>query len=43
MKNQTRVLKVAPLATCVLAGCNTIHGADKDIERGGENIQEQAR
>lgn len=25
------------------AGCNTIHGAGKDIERGGEKIQQQAK
>lgn len=25
------------------AGCNTMHGAGEDIERGGEKIQEQAR
>ena len=27
----------------VLAGCNTIQGAGKDIERGGEKIQDTAR
>ena len=26
----------------VLAGCNTIEGAGKDIERAGEEIQEEA-
>lgn len=26
----------------VLAGCNTMAGAGKDIERGGEKIQEKA-
>ncbi|WP_419195573.1 entericidin A/B family lipoprotein [Bordetella petrii] len=25
------------------AGCNTMEGAGKDIERGGEKIQQQAR
>ncbi|AUT45453.1 entericidin A/B family lipoprotein [Achromobacter sp. Marseille-Q0513] len=25
------------------AGCNTVEGAGKDIERGGEKIQQQAR
>lgn len=25
------------------AGCNTMHGAGQDIERGGEKIQESAR
>ncbi len=23
----------------VMTGCNTIHGAGKDIERGGEKVQ----
>ncbi|WP_415833366.1 entericidin A/B family lipoprotein [Kerstersia similis] len=26
-----------------LAGCNTVDGIGKDIERGGEKIQEQAK
>ena len=26
----------------VLAGCNTMEGAGKDIERAGEEIQDQA-
>ncbi|HTD89174.1 MAG TPA: entericidin A/B family lipoprotein [Burkholderiales bacterium] len=30
-------------ATGVLLGCNTIQGAGKDIERGGEKIQDKAR
>jgi entericidin B len=30
------------LAAMVLAGCNTIQGAGKDIERGGEKIQDAA-
>jgi predicted small secreted protein len=25
----------------VFTGCNTMHGAGKDIERGGEKIQEK--
>lgn len=35
------------LATAVLlsalAGCNTVDGMGKDIERGGEKIQQQAK
>lgn len=27
----------------VLAGCNTVAGAGKDIERGGEKVQDTAR
>ncbi len=30
------------LVAMVLAGCNTIQGAGKDIERGGEKIQDAA-
>ena len=29
-----------PLA--LLSGCNTVQGAGKDIERGGEKIQKEA-
>ncbi|MDO9468431.1 MAG: entericidin A/B family lipoprotein [Thiobacillus sp.] len=27
----------------VLAGCNTVAGAGKDIERGGEKVQDTAK
>ncbi len=27
----------------VLAGCNTVAGAGKDIERGGEKVQDAAQ
>ena len=27
----------------VLTGCNTVQGAGKDIERGGEKIQQKAQ
>jgi predicted small secreted protein len=27
----------------VLAGCNTVEGAGKDIEQGGEQVQDTAR
>ncbi|WP_425511275.1 entericidin A/B family lipoprotein [Pseudomarimonas salicorniae] len=37
-----RVLAAA-LAMFALSACNTIHGAGKDIERAGEEIQEEAR
>lgn len=30
-------------AFVVLAGCNTVAGAGKDIERGGEKVQDTAR
>ena len=29
--------------TAVTAACNTMEGAGKDIERGGEKIQQQAK
>ena len=27
----------------ILAGCNTMQGAGRDIERGGEKVQDTAR
>ncbi len=30
-------------AAVALAGCNTIAGAGRDIERGGEKMQSEAR
>jgi predicted small secreted protein len=35
-----RLLVLVSLASAAaLAGCNTMHGVGKDIERGGEKIQ----
>lgn len=34
---------LALLTLGVLTGCNTIQGAGKDIERGGEKIQDGAK
>jgi predicted small secreted protein len=31
------------LLAMALAGCNTIAGAGRDMERGGEKLQDQAR
>lgn len=31
------------LSVGALAGCNTVAGAGKDIERGGEKVQETAK
>ncbi|HSJ81730.1 MAG TPA: entericidin A/B family lipoprotein [Thiobacillus sp.] len=31
------------MRTLLLAGCNTVAGAGKDIERGGEKVQDTAR
>lgn len=36
-------LLIAFLAAGILAGCNTMQGAGKDIERGGEKLQDSAR
>ncbi|CAM4153859.1 entericidin A/B family lipoprotein [Bordetella muralis] len=41
MKN--RILLVVLLAvSAISAGCNTVAGAGKDIEKGGESIQRAA-
>jgi predicted small secreted protein len=37
----TRII-LTVLVAAVLAGCNTMHGLGEDIQRGGENIQQQA-
>ncbi|CAM3860445.1 entericidin A/B family lipoprotein [Kerstersia gyiorum] len=42
MNKKALILAIAMLAT-TLAGCNTVDGIGKDIERGGEKIQEQAQ
>jgi predicted small secreted protein len=34
---------LAFLAAGLLAGCNTIQGAGKDLERGGEKLQQSAK
>jgi predicted small secreted protein len=34
---------LAFLAAGFLVGCNTIQGAGKDIERGGEKLQQSAK
>lgn len=37
------VVAVIAVATLMLAGCNTIAGAGKDIERGGQVIRDTAK
>ena len=37
-----RVLLTTLILTFLAAGCNTISGAGKDIERGGEKLQGSA-
>ena len=41
MKNLLAMLIVT--AAALLAGCNTIEGGGRDIERGGEAVQDTAR
>ena len=39
-----RLIALALAATYVfIAGCNTVQGAGKDIERGGEKVQKEAQ
>jgi predicted small secreted protein len=40
-----RLLCVAAVvaSTLTFVGCNTIEGAGKDVERGGEKVQEAAK
>lgn len=42
MKKKALFFMTVLLATSLITGCNTIKGAGKDIERGGEAIQEKA-
>ena len=41
-KNMWEPFLVIVLLAGFVAGCNTIQGADKDIERGGEKFQDSA-
>jgi predicted small secreted protein len=34
---------ILAMSYVMLAGCNTIQGAGKDVERGGEKIQKEAQ
>ena len=34
---------VGVFAVALLAGCNTVHGFGKDLEKGGEAIQKVAK
>jgi len=38
-----RIALLAIIAALLLGGCNTFAGAGKDIERGGEKLQDTAR
>jgi len=37
------ILAMSYVLLAGLAGCNTIQGAGKDVERGGEKIQKEAQ
>lgn len=43
----TNLVRIIPAAAVValgiLAGCNTVEGAGKDVERGAEKVQDAAR
>lgn len=42
--NNTLIKLVAVLAAAAaLSACNTVAGAGKDVERGGEKVQETAK
>ncbi len=43
MMRTTLVALLAVLAATLLGGCNTIAGAGKDIERGGQAIRDAAK
>ena len=40
---KTLLARLMSSAFIILAGCNTVAGAGKDIERGGEKVQDAAR
>lgn len=41
---KTRIwLPIVLAVAAFTAGCNTIHGAGEDLERGGEKIQQESR
>ena len=37
------IIVICDILFLALGGCNTMEGAGKDIERGGEKIQEAAK
>ena len=42
MTKGIRILSIALVFTLAFAGCNTMRGLGKDIEKGGEKIQDAA-
>jgi len=43
MKSRHLFIVLAIMTAGAITGCNTMHGAGQDIERGGEKIQESAK
>ena len=42
MKSWCRIIAVSCMLALVCFGCNTVRGAGRDIEKGGEAIQRAA-
>ncbi|GAB2493067.1 entericidin A/B family lipoprotein [Pseudoxanthomonas sangjuensis] len=42
MKRTILSLLLAMFATATLAGCNTVAGAGKDMQKAGEKVQDKA-
>lgn len=40
---KTFLVTLVMAISAMLAGCNTIEGAGRDVERGGEKLQDTAR
>lgn len=43
MKRMTTLISLALLASFLLAGCNTIKGAGKDVQKVGEAVEHAAK
>ncbi len=43
MKIKAMIVMLLAMAAVTFTGCNTISGAGKDIERGGEKVQDAAK
>ena len=43
MKSLKMIALILGALSLLLAGCNTIHGVGKDIEKGGEAIEKAAK
>jgi predicted small secreted protein len=37
------LMTIAVAVSAIVSGCNTIEGAGRDLERGGEKVQDTAR